>query len=95
MARFVLTTEAKNDLDEIWQYIAAESETTADKLIAEIIQRFPRLAEFPEMGRERTELATLIRSFPVNRYVIFYRSGEFGIAIVRILHGARDIEGLF
>lgn len=47
------------------------------------------------MGRERTKLATLIRSFPVNRYIIFYRSGELGIAIVRILHGTRDIEGLF
>ena len=94
MARFVLTAEARNDLDEIWQYIAVESEITADKVIAEIIQRFPRLAEFPEMGRERTELAAFIRSFPVGRYIIFYRSGELGIAIVRILHGARDIEGL-
>ena len=95
MARFVLTAEARQDLDAIWQYIAAESEITADKVISEIIQRFPRLAEFPEMGRERTELAPSIRSFPVGRYVIFYRSGELGIAIIRILHGSRDFEGLF
>ena len=64
-------------------------------MIADIIQRFPRLAEFPEMGRERTELAASMRSFPVGRYIIFYRLGELGIAIVRILHGTRDIEGLF
>jgi toxin ParE1/3/4 len=56
MARFVLTAEAKNDLEQIWQYIAAESEIAADQAIAVIVQRFPRLAEFPEMGRERTEL---------------------------------------
>ncbi|MFM2313393.1 MAG: hypothetical protein RLZZ04_2669 [Cyanobacteriota bacterium] len=95
MARFVLTAEAKSDLEQIWQYIAAESEIAADQAIAEIVQRFPRLAEFPEMGRERTELSPSMRSFPVGRYIIFYRPGELGVAIVRILHGARDIEGLF
>ena len=95
MARFVLTAEARQDLDAIWQYIAAESEITADKIISEIVQRFSRLANFPEMGRERTELAPFIRSFPVGRYVIFYRSGELGVAIIRILHGSRDIDGLF
>ncbi len=50
MARFVLTAEARKDLDEIWQYIAAESEIAADKVIAHIIRRFPRLAEFPPNG---------------------------------------------
>ncbi|MGK7892776.1 MAG: type II toxin-antitoxin system RelE/ParE family toxin [Xenococcus sp. (in: cyanobacteria)] len=95
MARFVVTAEARKDLDEIWQYIAAESEIAADKVIAEIIQRFPRLAEFPEMGRERTELAAGMRSLTVGRYIIFYRPGKLGVAIVRVLHGSRDIEGLF
>ena len=95
MARFALTTEARKDLDEIWQYIAVESEITADKVIAEIIQRFPLLTEFPEMGRERTELAPFMRSFSVGRYIIFYRPGNLGIAIVRVLHGARDIEHFF
>jgi toxin ParE1/3/4 len=95
MTRFVLTAEAKSDLEQIWQYIAAESEIAAAQAIAEIVQRFPRLAEFPEMGRERTELSPSMRSFPVGRYIIFYRPGELGVAIVRILHGARDIEGLF
>lgn len=95
MARFVLTAEVRSDLETIWQYIAAESEMTADKVISEIVQRFSTLAEFLEMGRERTELAPSIRSFPVGRYVIFYRSGELGVAIIPIIHGSRDIEGLF
>lgn len=94
MARFVLTAEARSDLDEIWQYIAAENESAANKVIADIVKRFVRLAEYPEMGKERMEIAASIRSFPVNRYIIFYRPGEFGIAIVRILHGSRDVNGL-
>lgn len=95
MARFVLTNEARNDLEEIWQYIAAESEVNADKVVAEIIKRFSKLAKFPKIGRERKELGILIRSFSVGRYVIFYRPGELGIAIIRILHGARDVEVFF
>ena len=95
MARFVLTAEARKDLDEIWQYLAAENEIIADQVIAKIIQRFPKLAKFPDMGRERTELAAGMRSLTVGRYIIFYRPGKLGVAIVRILHGSRDIEGLF
>ena len=61
MARFVLTAEARSDLDEIWRYIAVENEIAADKVIAEIIQRFPRLAAFPELGKERIELTAGIQ----------------------------------
>lgn len=44
------------------------------------------------MGRLRGELATGLRSFPVGRYVIFYRALSNGIEIVRVLHGARDLS---
>jgi len=48
----------------------------------------------PEMGRRREELAMHLRSFPVGRYIIFYRSMQEGIEIVRVLHGARDLPPL-
>ena len=35
-----------------------------------------------------------IRSMPVGRYVIFYLPLPSGIEIVRVLHGARDIESV-
>ena len=44
------------------------------------------------MGRVRSELAPELRSFPVGRYVVFYLPCPDGIDIVRVLHGARDIE---
>ncbi|MDJ0591894.1 MAG: type II toxin-antitoxin system RelE/ParE family toxin [Pleurocapsa sp. MO_226.B13] len=95
MSRFVITDAAQNDLEAIWLYVSVESEAAADQLIDDLIKRFPKLATFPEMGRERTELAANIRGFPVGRYVVFYRSIDDGIEIVRVLHGARDIEQLF
>jgi len=47
------------------------------------------------MGRVRDELAPSLRSFPVGRYVIFYRLIKNGIEITRILHGARDLKSAF
>jgi toxin ParE1/3/4 len=53
------------------------------------------LAQFPEMGRSRKELAEELRSFPVKPYIIFYKRMETCIEIVRILHQSRDIENQF
>jgi len=52
------------------------------------------------MGRAREELAASLRSFPFGRYVIFYVPFEdgidvVGIDVVRVLHGARDIDAIF
>lgn len=47
------------------------------------------------MGKACEELQPSIRSFPVGKYILFYRPIEGGIELVRVLHGARDIESLF
>ena len=49
----------------------------------------------PGSGRYREELASGIQSFPFGRYIIFYRAVTSAIEIVRVLHGARDIENIF
>jgi toxin ParE1/3/4 len=36
-----------------------------------------------------------LRSFPVGRYVIFYLQVQDSLQIVRILHGARDLDAVF
>ncbi|MGO8765667.1 MAG: type II toxin-antitoxin system RelE/ParE family toxin [Limisphaerales bacterium] len=59
-----------------------------------MVSRFSKLAVMPLMGRQREELSPRLRSFPVSRYVIFYRPMENGVEIVRALHGARDLPSL-
>jgi len=54
-----------------------------------------KLCSHPNMGRQREELAPRIRSLPYHRYVIFYRVDAKILEIVRVLHGARDVEGSF
>ena len=53
------------------------------------------LARNPAAGRERPELVSDLRSFLVGRYILFYRPIDDGVEIVRVLHGARDIDSIF
>ncbi len=53
------------------------------------------LAECPQMGQSADDLAPALRRFPVGNFLIFYAITEDGIAVIRVLHGARDIETLF
>jgi len=86
---------AQSDLAEIWDYIADDSEPAADEFIDTLDQKFQVLAARPLAGRVRDELAEGIRSFPVGRYIIFYRPQAQGVEIVRVLHGARDLDAIF
>jgi toxin ParE1/3/4 len=67
----------------------------ADAFIDKIYETIELLARQPGSGRHREELAAGIQSFPVGRYIIFYRVVTGAIEIVRVLHGARDIENTF
>jgi toxin ParE1/3/4 len=91
----LLSQQAKDDLVEIWLYIAADSPSAADKFIEYVHEQCGRLCSSPEIGRRRDELIAGIRSLPVKRYLVFYRVTNDTIEIVRILSGYRDIETLF
>lgn len=86
---------ARSDLAEIWDYIADDNETRADAFVDLIDQKFQELARHPNMGRSRDELEEGLRSFPLARYVIFYRVIPGGVEIIRVLHGSRDLNAIF
>ena len=58
-------------------------------------EQFRVLATQPMMGRAHDELAPGVRSFQFGRYVVFYVPLHDGIDVVRVLHGARDIDAVF
>jgi len=95
MPAITLRPRAITDLAEIWNYIADDSEERADSFIDLLDRKINTLARRPNMGRIRDELAEGLRSFPVDRYIIFYCSIPKGIEIVRVLHSARDINTVF
>lgn len=95
MSQFRISTQAAQDIENIWEYVAPNNLKAANRLFDTLRESFPKLAKFPQMGRERTELAPFLRSFPVKNYLIFYRPIDEGIEIARILHGSQDIETIF
>ena len=95
MPAIFMRPRALTDLAEIWDYIAADNVSAADAIADLIGDKVQALSRQPGMGRARPELANELRSLPAGRYMIFYLPLSNGIDIVRVLHGARDIETIF
>ena len=83
------------DSAEIWSYIAEHSVTNADAFAERIDRTLRLLARQPSAGRPRPELYPDLRSFVIGKYVVFYLPIIKGIEVIRVLHGARDIESIF
>jgi plasmid stabilization system protein ParE len=68
MSGFVLHPQALTDLSEIWQYIAADSPSSADRLLDDIEQAvrtlvsFPPPAPTPSFRKKQTDFFFRIRS---------------------------------
>jgi toxin ParE1/3/4 len=94
MADFKLTLLAQQDLRAIHDYIAVNNPKTAKRYIGALKEKCQNLADTPGIGIARQEYHGLYK-FPVGDYLIFYRTGQNGIEVIRILHGSRDIEAVF
>lgn len=94
MKQLVISSAARVNLREIWDYVAGDNIVAADALLESFYEKFEILRERPEAGRLRPELKAGLRSFPVGRYLIFYTVNSSDIEIARVIHSARDIEGL-
>lgn len=95
MPRVTRRPLAEADVFEIWDYIADGSFEAADRWVDRLDERLRLLATQPLMGRGRDEIEPGMRSFPFGRYVILYVPIGDGIDVVRVLHGARDIDAVF
>lgn len=71
--KLVFTPLAEADVGEILDYVAEHRPHTARAVIARIREKCELLAGNPEIGQQRNEFRGNDRSFPVQRWVIFYR----------------------
>ena len=89
--RIVLSTEAQEDLLDIWHYGANEwSAEQADRHLRELDGMLQHLMDNPHLGRRRDDLVAGLRSAFVRPHLIFYRQSSMTIQIVRILHHRLD-----
>jgi toxin ParE1/3/4 len=86
---------SEQDLIDIWHWVAFESPSAADRLLDSISNRILQLADFPSLGRSRSDILPDMRSLTVGNHLILYRFAENTVTVVRIVHGARDLTALF
>ncbi|MBZ9725228.1 type II toxin-antitoxin system RelE/ParE family toxin [Mesorhizobium sp. ESP6-5] len=86
---------AVQDIEEIGDYIHAENPPAAHRFIAALRGRCGRIENAPRGGAPRSELWPGLRSVAFQKCIIFYTAQGNDVRVERILHGARDIEGIF
>ena len=58
MNRYILAPEARDDLQEIWCYIAMDNPAAADRLEEDIYAACEKLAVQPHLGHSRPDLTS-------------------------------------
>ncbi len=94
MGRVRYSKAAREDLLNIWLWIAPHNLTAADAVIDRIESRAAMLGRFPAMGVARPEIGEGARSLVVERRLVLYRIMSEGAQIVRIMDGACDLSRL-
>jgi toxin ParE1/3/4 len=86
-----ISGQAKEDLLDLWEYIAVHDELAADRYADHVFERATELLIHPELGRPRPEIRPGVRSLLCRNHLIFYRVGTESIEVLRILHGSMDL----
>lgn len=90
------TPAAMHDMADILEYVSEESETRGLEILGALFRQANLLVESPWIGRSRhDDLGPGIRSIPVGSYLLFYRVKSDGVEVLRVFHGARDLQRLF
>jgi toxin ParE1/3/4 len=97
--RVRITPQAERDIDNEVVYLATESDVSVGFCFFDAVHAtFQALLDMPGMGKVRpvgNPCIADIRQWVVSgfgKYLIFYRIVSDGIEIIRVLHGARDID---
>ena len=89
---YVLSPDALQDLQDIWDFVALDNVNAADRLEDEFFNAFEKLARQPGMGHTRPDITERdVRFWPSGSYLIVYRARSTALQILAVLHGSRDV----
>ena len=95
MSRISLTGDARQDLKEIYDFIADDNIAAAHKQIRRLQERWRVLLDQPRIGTKRDDIRPDMRSITEGNYAIFYRVVDSSIQIIRVLHTSMDAVRAF
>ena len=92
MKRFVLSPAATADVGQIEVFLDEHAPHATDAVLKGLRDAMRRIAATPGIGHLREDLTDEpLRFYPTWSYFLVYRLTA-PVEIVRVLHGARDIE---
>jgi toxin ParE1/3/4 len=94
--RYVITTPANQDLEEILREIADRvGFDNADRFLRQFNDKLKKIVAFPNLGKPRREWGENYRSLILTNYLIIYRVTDELVEVLRIVSGYRDLDTLF
>lgn len=93
--RILRTKRARQDLIDIWRHVAEDDPDAADNLLDSIDEKCRLLTMHPNLGPGRSDIREGLRYIRTGRYLVLYQVDGQVIRIVRVLHGRRDLHGVF
>ncbi|HKO23711.1 MAG TPA: type II toxin-antitoxin system RelE/ParE family toxin [Chloroflexota bacterium] len=81
---------ARAQLRRIGRYIAQDSPTAAQQVVARITEAVDGLATFPTMGRPGRVIGTRELIVPGTPYVVAYRVHENAVEVLAVIHSAQQ-----
>ncbi|MFN0117579.1 MAG: type II toxin-antitoxin system RelE/ParE family toxin [Elusimicrobiota bacterium] len=90
-----ITSSAKQDVEEIWTYIANDSRENASKFIAQLENQVIKLSYFPmrcPLITENELLGTNYRHLIYEHYRTIIRITGDTVFVLRIIHGSRLLD---
>ena len=94
MGRVRFTRSAREDLLDIWQFIARDSVAAADRVYDRIENGCGLLALDPELGKARPKIGLGARALVLGKWIALYRLVDGGVQVVRVMDGTRDLRKL-
>lgn len=95
MAALMFSQRAREDLIEIWLRVAADDVGAADRVLDRLERAAINLTENPRMGPARDDIRPGLRYLVSDAHLLLYRIADDGVEVVRVVHGRRDLFGLF
>ncbi|MFZ3102138.1 MAG: type II toxin-antitoxin system RelE/ParE family toxin [Desulfitobacteriaceae bacterium] len=95
--RITILQVAREDIAEIYFYIATDSPKLSLAMIDKIADKIDTFAKFPLVGKivPDNELAKQeYRRLIIDSYIAFYKVIGDGVVVYRVLHGMRDYPDL-
>jgi len=86
-----MTAPALTDLDEVYDFIANDSDVAAQRFTTALLTDLYRVAEIGYTGVPRDHIRKGLRLHRYGSYCIYFRVDGDMLVVVRILHGSRDI----